>query len=45
VAALDIKKGDEVLVPAMTFVSTASVVIQEGATVVFVDVDEFYCNS
>lgn len=43
VAALNLTSTDEVLVPAMTFVSTASVVIQEGARVVFVDVDETYC--
>jgi len=43
VAALDLKPGDEVLVPALTFVSTASVVLQENATVVFVDVGEDYC--
>lgn len=37
--ALDIKPGDEVIVPAFTWVSTANVVLYCGATVVFVDVD------
>lgn len=43
IAALELKPGDEVLVPALTFVSTASVVLQEFATVVFVDITEDYC--
>ncbi len=37
--ALDIGPGDEVIVPAMTFVATSNVVKQVGATPVFVDVD------
>lgn len=37
--ALDIKAGDEVLVPAFTWVATANVVMHCGATPVFVDVD------
>ncbi len=37
--ALGIKKGDEVLVPATTFVATANVVIYCGATPVFVEVE------
>ena len=37
--ALDIKEGDEVIVPAFTWVSTANVVLYCGATVVFADVD------
>ena len=37
--ALDIGPGDEVIVPAMTFVATANVAKQVGATPVFVDVD------
>lgn len=43
ICALDIGQGDEVLVPALTFVSTASVVLQEKATPVFVDIrsDDF----
>lgn len=37
--ALGIGPGDEVVVPAMTFVATANVVKQVGARPVFVDVD------
>lgn len=37
--ALNIKKGDEVIVPAMTFVATANVVEIIGAKPVFVDCD------
>lgn len=38
-AALGIGPGDEVIVPAFTWISTANVVEHVGATVVFVDVD------
>ncbi len=37
--ALDIGPGDEVVVPAMTFIATANVVALVGAKPVFVDVD------
>lgn len=37
--ALNIKEGDEVIVPAFTWVSTANVVLYCGATPVFVDID------
>jgi UDP-4-amino-4-deoxy-L-arabinose-oxoglutarate aminotransferase len=37
--ALDIGPGDEVIVPAMTFVATANVVRLVGATPIFVDVN------
>ena len=37
--ALDVGPGDEVIVPAFTWVSTANVVLYCGATPVFVDVD------
>ena len=36
---LDIKEGDEVIMPAYTFVSTADAFVLRGATVVFVDID------
>lgn len=37
--ALGIKAGDEVVVPAMTFVATASAVLYQGAIPVFVDIE------
>jgi dTDP-4-amino-4,6-dideoxygalactose transaminase len=37
--ALDLRPGDEVIVPAMTFIATANVVELAGGTPVFVDVD------
>lgn len=36
--ALDIKKGDEVLVPSFTFVATANAIFSTGAKPVFVDI-------
>ena len=39
-AALDVGPGDEVIVPAMTFIATASAVEYNGAKVVLVDVDD-----
>ncbi len=39
VVALNVKEGDEVIVPAFTWVSTANIVLYQGAKVVFVDVD------
>jgi dTDP-4-amino-4,6-dideoxygalactose transaminase len=42
--ALQIPQGSEVIVPAYTFVASATAVVQVGATPVFVDVDpETYC--
>ena len=38
-AALGITRGDEVIVPAITFVATANAVIYQGGTPVFADVD------
>jgi len=38
--SMGIGKGDEVIVPAKTFISTASAVLYTGATPVFCDVDE-----
>lgn len=40
--ALGVKAGDEVVVPPMTFVATANVVLALGAKPVFVDVGEDY---
>ncbi|MBI4092569.1 MAG: DegT/DnrJ/EryC1/StrS family aminotransferase [Candidatus Kerfeldbacteria bacterium] len=40
VSALEIGPGDEVIVPDLTFISTASVVLQNGAKVVLCDIDE-----
>jgi len=37
--ALDIKDGDEVIVPAFGFIATADVVVRLGARPVFVDID------
>lgn len=42
--ALGIREGDEVIVPAFTWVSTANVVLYCGAKVVFVDVDRTTFN-
>ncbi|MCC9166010.1 DegT/DnrJ/EryC1/StrS family aminotransferase [Pontibacter harenae] len=42
--ALGIGAGDEVIVPANTFVATANAVVQVGATPVFVDVDPLTYN-
>jgi len=42
--ALNIGPGDEVIVPAFTWVSTANVVLYCNATVVFVDVDPITFN-
>ena len=36
--ALDIKKGDEILIPSFTFVATANAVVSTGAKPVFVDI-------
>lgn len=38
--SLDIKQGDEVIVPSFTFISTANAVLFQGAKPVFTDVDE-----
>ncbi|MFK7847929.1 MAG: DegT/DnrJ/EryC1/StrS family aminotransferase [Rhodothermales bacterium] len=37
--ALDLKPGDEVIVPAMTFIASANIVELTGAKIVLVDVD------
>src|SRR5207247_11449312 len=38
--ALDVGPGDEVVVPSFTFVSTANVVLRQGATPVFAEICE-----
>lgn len=43
-AAMGIGPGDEVIVPAFTWVATANVVLYCGATPVFADVDRVTCN-
>lgn len=46
VSSLGIESKDDVLVPSLSFVSTASIVLQQGAKPVFVDVDKkSYCIS
>jgi len=45
-SAIGIQPGDEVIVPAMTFIATATAVIQNNAVPVLVDIDpETYCIS
>ncbi len=41
---LDLKKGDEVILPSYTFVSTANAVVLRGATPVFCDVEKDTMN-
>ncbi len=36
--ALSIKKGDEIIVPAVSYISTASAISYQGATPVFIDI-------
>lgn len=43
-AAMGIGPGDEVIVPAFTWVATANVVVYCGATPIFADVDRATCN-
>lgn len=45
-STIGIQPGDEVIVPAMTFIATATAVIQNNAVPVLVDIDpETYCIS
>ena len=41
--ALGVGPGDEVIVPALSWISTAEAVGTRGATPVFVDIDQTYC--
>jgi dTDP-4-amino-4,6-dideoxygalactose transaminase len=41
---LNIKKGDEVIIPSYTFVSTANAFVMRGARPVFIDIDPATCN-
>lgn len=41
---LNIKKGDEIIMPSYTFVSTANAFVLRGGTPVFVDIDNVTCN-
>ena len=41
---LEVKPGDEVIVPSFTFVSTANAFVLRGAKIVFVDVDPATMN-
>ena len=41
-SALGVKRGCEVIVPAMSFISTAEVVDQLGAIPIFVDIDQYH---
>jgi dTDP-4-amino-4,6-dideoxygalactose transaminase len=40
---LGVRPGDEVIVPALSWISTAEAVGTRGGTPVFVDIDETYC--
>ena len=40
IKSLNIGKGDEIIVPALTFTATAEAIVQAGATPVFVDIKE-----
>ena len=42
--ALDIKHGDEVIVPSFSFISTATPIIEVGAKPVFVDIEPRTCT-
>ena len=41
---LNIKKGDEIIMPSYTFVSTANAFVLRGGIPVFVDIDNLTCN-
>ena len=39
-SALEIKQGDEVIVPSLTYISTANVVLYKNAKLILCDSDE-----
>ena len=39
----EISAGDEVIVPSLTFIASATAIPLAGANAIFVDVDEYYC--
>ena len=41
---LDIKNGDEIIMPSYTFVSTANAFVLRGGKPVFIDIDSSTCN-
>ena len=41
---LNIKKGDEVILPSISFVGVANAIVSRGATPVFCDVDQYTLN-
>lgn len=41
-SAVGVRAGDEVIVPSMSFISTAEAASQLGAVPVFVDIDQYY---
>lgn len=42
--ALDIKEGDEVILPSFSFVSCATAIVRQGARPIFTDIEEEYLN-
>ena len=41
---LNIKEGDEIIMPSFTFVSTANAFVLRGGIPVFIDIDQNTCN-
>lgn len=41
---IDVKQGDEIIMPSYTFVSTANAFVLRGATIVFVDINPLTMN-
>jgi len=42
--ALDIKPGDEIIIPSFSFIATANQIIEVGAKPIFVDIETRTCN-